>query len=293
MTRTIWLASYPKSGNTWLRMMLANLGTASPVDINDPALWHDLASSRAQFDDVLLIDSGLLTHDELDHFRSLLYEEMASAGRDAHDLRRDPGVRFVKVHDAYRRTATGRPLLAGRRGADGAILVLRDPRDVAVSLAHHLGADVDAAIAFLNDPDCELDGRTDRADRQLRQRLLDWSGFVASWLDQEDLPVHPVRYEDFHADAAGALAGLLAFAGNGATPEQIERAAQFAEFSRLKSQERRKGFAEAPTQGVPRPFFRRGEAGVWRSELAPDQVARIEARHAPMMLRLGYALSSV
>ena len=48
-----------------------------------------------------------------------------------------PPVRFVKVHDAYTLTPKGEPLLAGRRGADGAIVIVRDPRDVAPSLANH------------------------------------------------------------------------------------------------------------------------------------------------------------
>ncbi len=66
MTRTIWLASYPKSGNTWLRMLLANLAAkdGEPADINNPPECKEIASARGPFDYISLIDSGLLTHDE-------------------------------------------------------------------------------------------------------------------------------------------------------------------------------------------------------------------------------------
>ena len=118
MTRTIWLASYPKSGNTWFRMLVANLAAkdGKPADINDLPERGGIASARAPFDYLLLIDSGLLTHDEIDCLRPHVYEELArGAEDDEYDARQDaPPVRFVKVHDAYTLTPRGGALLADR-----------------------------------------------------------------------------------------------------------------------------------------------------------------------------------
>ena len=52
MTRTIWLASYPKSGNTWFRMLVANLSAkdGNPVDINQLPERGGIASARGPFD---------------------------------------------------------------------------------------------------------------------------------------------------------------------------------------------------------------------------------------------------
>ncbi len=88
--RTIWLASYPKSGNTWLRLLLANLSATRPADINGLSEQAGIASARGPFDRLLLIDSGLLTHDEIDCLRPRVYEEMA---RDALDKTGEAGVR--------------------------------------------------------------------------------------------------------------------------------------------------------------------------------------------------------
>ena len=133
--RTVWLASYPKSGNTWLRMLIANLSAKDdkPVDINDLAERGGIASAREPFDHLLLIESGLLTHDETDNFRPRVYEELARGAEDDEYDAPDaaPAVRFVKVHDAYTLTPIGEPLLGGLRGAGGAIVIVRDPRDVA------------------------------------------------------------------------------------------------------------------------------------------------------------------
>lgn len=296
MMRTVWLASYPKSGNTWFRMLVANLSAkdGKPVDINDLPERGGIASARGPFDHLLLIESGLLTHDEIDALRPRVYEELAHGAQDDEYEKTEeaPPVRFVKVHDAYTLTPKGEPLLAGRRGADGAIVIVRDPRDVAPSLANHNHSSLDAAIAFLNDKNAGFCMRTMRQHNQLRQQLPGWSGHIASWLDQTDIPVHLIRYEDMQADTFGALSRALTFAGRQASDDEMRRAVAFADFAQLQGQERDKGFREAPRPQAG-SFFRRGQAGAWRDELTAEQVQRIETEHATMMRRLGYELSSV
>lgn len=296
MTRTIWLASYPKSGNTWLRMLIANLSAKDeqPIDINALPERGGIASARGPFDYLTLIDSGLLTHDEIDCLRPRVYEELASGTQD--DEYDEPAdalpVRFVKVHDAYTPTPSGEPLLAGARGADAAIVIVRDPRDVAPSLANHNAFGIDEAVTFMSNVNAGFCARTDRLHNQLRQQLPGWSGHIASWLDQSDVPVQLVRYEDMHADAAATLRRVLDFSGRPASEEQIRRAVAFADFAQLRQQEQSKGFREAPRSHTAGNFFRRGTAGGWRGELTPEQAARLEASHAAMMRRLGYELSS-
>jgi aryl sulfotransferase len=295
VTRTVWLASYPKSGNTWFRLLAANLSAkeGKPVDINELRARSGIASARAPFDHLLLIDSGLLTHDEADVLRPRLYEELARGeDDDEYDVPQAAApVRFVKVHDAYTLTPKGEPLLAGRRGADAAIVIVRDPRDVAPSLANHNDSSIDEAIAFMSQRQAAFAGGTKGQSNQLRQKLPGWSAHVASWLDQGDLPVHLLRYEDLAADAAGAFKRALAFAGQAATDAEIAGAVECAAFAEIQEQERAKGFREAPRWRAMQ-FFRRGEAGGWRDELTPAQVARIEAEHGPMMLRLNYVLAA-
>ena len=74
------------------------------------------------------------------------------------------------MHDAYTLTPKGEPLLAGRRGADGAIFIVRDPRDVAPSLANHNRAGIDDAITLMNDPQAVYCAKPGRLHDQLRQR---------------------------------------------------------------------------------------------------------------------------
>ena len=80
MNPIVWLASFPKSGNTWFRLLIANLlnETREPIDINRIPDLGEMASARAPFDHITLLDSGLLTHDEADALRAAVYEVEAA-----------------------------------------------------------------------------------------------------------------------------------------------------------------------------------------------------------------------
>src|SRR4051794_7170262 len=102
MTQIVWLASYPRSGNTWLRVFLSNLAAPDDTvaDINNLAVSGS-ASDRAPVDDALGVESSDLAAEEIDCLRPAAYRVMAAHG----DIQP-----IVKVHDVYRFTSRGEPL---------------------------------------------------------------------------------------------------------------------------------------------------------------------------------------
>ena len=276
----VWLASFPKSGNTWFRIFLANLaaGENGPADINNLDERGGIASSRHEFEAATLLDSGFVSHDDIDELRREIYARAHAACQEQ---------RWIKVHDAYTLTPSGLPMF----GVPGTrvVYLVRDPRDVAISLSHHNSITIDQAIKLMIEPEGALCASRKGLAPQLRQKLMGWSGHVASWLDQPDLPVMFLRYEDSRADPTKKFAAALAFVGRAVAPDDIARAIRHADFSELQRQESEKGFAERRSRTAP--FFRSGRPGGWCETLSPEQVARIEAAHGPMMARLGYALS--
>lgn len=292
MRPTVWLTSYPKSGNTWFRALLSNLDPAreKPAAINALDSTDSIASARGRFDNHLLVESGLLTFDEIDDLRPAFYRYLAAdTYEDPFDPESKYPVRFVKTHDAYTHTRRGEPIMGGAAAAAGALLFVRDPRDVAPSLANHQNCTIDQAIEMMGDPAFSFCAQTRVLASQLRQRLLGWGGYAASWLDQNDVPVHLVRYEDMHSTPVPTLRAALDFAGWPVEDAIIARAFAFAAMDELQRQEAGTGFGEAPRRkdGSSR-FFRRGVAGGWRDELTRAQVVRIEQDQAAMMERLGY-----
>lgn len=272
----LWLASYPKSGNTWLRLALASLAEGgAPPAFGEALGFAARASGRAAFDRLLDIDSADLTADEIEQLRPRLYEAEARRSRA-------PIVR--KVHDAWTLTGAGEPLFPPALTL-AAIYIVRDPRDVAVSFAHFSEQDLDWTIAEMGRPDRALTAGARRGGPQLRERLLTWSGHVRSWLDA---PVKPLllRYEDMLAHPEAALAQAARHLGRDAPADAVARAAAATRFKALQATEERDGFAERPT--TARRFFRSGIAGGWREALSVAQAARIEADHGEMMAELGY-----
>lgn len=295
MRPIVWLASYPKSGNTWLRLLLANLGRDEPVSINAIHSEGGTASGRRRFDETFLFASGLLSHAESDRLRPALYRDLAQRDEQPGDPEQAgtsllSGLRFIKTHDAWTRTDAGEPLLGGAAAAQLAVLIVRDPRDLAASLANHNSQSLDEAIAAMARTDSAVAGADDRQSLQLRQQLGGWSGFCGSWLDQRDVPVILLRYEDMLADTLGELRRVLGALDMVVDPALLERAVELSDFAGLQAQEEQSGFREAPVRLGEGRFFRSGRAGGWRKELTPAQAARIEADHGAMMRRCGYRL---
>ena len=274
----VWLASYPKSGNTWFRLLLSNWrrNGDSPADIN--ALVNDGEDllQRESFDGATLLCGGLLRPPERDRLRPAVNRYLAGQAETA---------RFIKVHDAYTRNGDGDPVL-GRDVARAVLYFIRDPRDVAVSFAAHTGVSTAEAVRAMLDPKTELAGDLSRQWRQFPQRLLSWSGHVNSWTRQRDLPVHIVRYEDLLAHTEEVFARALDFLGEPRDPDRLARAVRHSCLAEAQRQELRQGFRERLSPDVP--FFRQGRSGGWRTALSTDLADRIESSCSLVMLRYGY-----
>jgi hypothetical protein len=276
MSAIWWLASYPKSGNTWLRVFLASLVSGRAADINALPFLGSMAGERVRFDDALGIAGADLSIEQQTNLLPRAYEVWAAEAERP---------LYCKAHDAYHLTPAGEPVFP-TAATRGAIYVARDPRAVAVSLAHFTARPVDRVIEWMDDPNHSFSHSTVRLYTLMRQRMLRWSEHVDSWLGAP-FPVHLLRYEDMQADPHAAFAAAAAFLGLPHGSAQIATAIEAASFSRLQALESEAGFfTEKPRWAAT--FFREGRTDGWRRELTPEQAARIVAAHGPVMRRLGY-----
>ena len=280
LRRIWWIASYPKSGNTWLRVLLANYlrNEGGPIDIN--SLEASVASAREAFDEHVGVEASDLTLEEIDRLRPVAYREVA---------RRAIGPVYMKVHDAYCRV----PAVGAMFPPDvtaGVIYLIRNPLDVAVSFAHHAAVPFETAVGWMNDPDCSMAADPAEIGTQLRQRLLTWSGHVNSWTQDLDAPVLVVRYEDLLQDTFAAFSAVVRFLQLDLDPSRVSRAVTASAFETLSQQERLSGFVERmPVSGT---FFRRGIAGAWRDELPSGLADKVIRDHALVMRQFGYLPAS-
>ncbi|MBS0591705.1 MAG: sulfotransferase domain-containing protein [Proteobacteria bacterium] len=272
MGNIVWLASYPKSGNTWLRAFLANLiaNRAEPVPLAELPNYGRLEADPELYSRLAGRPSTELDFAQLCALRPQVHAAIAAAA---------PRTVFVKTH-CMAGAMDGVPLLTPQVSA-GAICVVRNPLDVVISMAHHFGIDLDAAIAYLNDEN----SATENSELFVTEFLGSWSQHVKSWADMESERILILRYEDLIDKPAKGFGKVARLIGTD-DRARIERAIRHADFRALSAMEQRDGFVEVPIKG--KRFFRAGRSHQWREKLSRDQVARIVAAHREQMQRFGY-----
>lgn len=264
-----WLASYPKSGNTWVRAFLSSL-MFGRSDINHlMGVTGDLAPQWYQASTVVPL-GDLGPGDEF----VLRPAAMANA---LHLINWRPCI--LKTHNANL-DVDGVPMIPPKLTA-GAIYIIRDPRDVAVSMAEHFGVPIEESVDML----CRAEWVI--SVEHLHHVTSDWSSHVRSWTKDRSYRVGVVRYEDLVDSSVEKLSGIAKYMG---IEGDCEHAAGRCRFSALQAQEKISGFKERKNQEA---FFARGTYGGWRDLLPAELAAKIEEHHGEVMQKHGYTTTSL
>lgn len=269
LRRIIWLASFPKSGNTWTRIFLAHyfMPPGEAPDINNLKRFTT-ADVRQDFFDRAAGKP----------FRGTGVDEWLAVRQQALRLiaASKAGHHFVKTHCQV--LQAGNTHVIDPQVTAAAVYILRNPFDVAPSLARHLGLDIDGAIARM----CHEEA-TNVTETGIYETIGRWDRHIESWLGAPGLARHVMRYEDMSADPETAFRDLLGFLGAPVKDGQLRRAIRAASFDQLRKQEKAKGFIERPPQ--MEAFFAKGQAGAWREDLTPAQVAQLRKAFLPTLQR--------
>lgn len=273
MERKIWwIASFPKSGNTFARMFVNAYVTKFPLNINANFQYATTDQNYQMFQQVSAKPLCELEPIEL------VYLRPAAILQYVHSI--EPRDACFKTHNANIEI-DGIPLIP-KRLTKQAVYLVRDPRDIAISYAKHSGKTIDKTIEIMG-----TNNHVGHRDYGLQDVVMSWSSHVDSWR-RAKFPVTWIRYEDLLTDTESTFRRLLKGIG---FREIDEDALQFAlketKFENLKRQEQSIGFREAKHDR----FFRAGTSGQWRSVLTREQIQRIEHNHRHTMLAMGYQLS--
>lgn len=258
-----WLASYPKSGNTWARLLWSAYRGNGLVDINGGLTPGDLNLTAYQGASVLPLQR--FSPRMLTMFRYAALLNLIAMRPDKplvvkthYANAEDMGIRYIPPRLTHR-----------------AVYVVRDPRDVAPSLARHVGKTLDGAIEFMRNPAANL-----QQDTHLTHFVSSWSNHVRSW-GASDPETTLIRYEDMKRDPHDALERMLVTFNVEPNAGRIDRAVQACELSKLQEQERESGFAEGSSKAGA--FF-----GATKEKLSESQRREVENDHGEMMAAMGY-----
>jgi Sulfotransferase domain len=274
----VWIASYPKSGNTWMRVYLHELMRIMrglPQAENE---LHELDKSSTY--EARLF--GL--------FEEFLHKPLASATPaevnavrpkvQAAIVERASGIALVKTHNVMGQIA-GTPVIDLRVSA-GTIYIVRDPRDIAVSLADQLGGSIDKAIDIM----ATSAFRTANTAEAAYEIWGSWSEHTYGWTVRPHEAVIVVRYEDMADKAEETFSAVAAHLGQEPTIEQIKEAIALSSFDKMRELELASDFRERPD--TAERFFREGKAGAWRDKMTPQQAQRVVDEHGEQMQKFGY-----
>jgi hypothetical protein len=273
MGKIIWLASYPKSGNTWMRAFLHNL-------LRDPPEGYDInkITDFSFSDSTIHIFKPFLTKPWTEWTVGDIANTRWQAQRYVCMRQLDDS--FVKTHNALIEYM-GKPIIYPEFTA-GSIYIIRNPLDVVISLAHHYAVDMDEAVEIINRPD----NGTRNTDQMVYEIHRSWELHVASWTMHAVPGMLTVRYEDMLEKPRQTFGKVAKFLGLKPTPDRLMRAIKNSSFEKLRGQEDKSGFQERPPKAEK--FFRAGKAGQWKNVLTQDQVDRIVAVNKEQMKRFGY-----
>lgn len=275
--KIVWLASYPKSGNTWFRVFLENALAPPGISkgINQLEI-SKMASSRFLIDHLLGVSSSELTNYETEELRPKVYRRLAEQSDD---------LQFLKVHDAWKRVSSGAALFP-EDITKGVIYFIRNPLDVAISFAHHASKKIDSTIEDMNNASFSFCNNPRKTNQQVKQVMSDWSTHVISWIDNSGLPVYVIRYEDMLKDTFTTFRNALVFLDIHIKDDKLEVAIKASNFDSLQGMELVEGFKEKPI--YLKSFFREGKSGAWRNSLNQSQIDTLIQKHHKLMQRFNY-----
>lgn len=273
MGAIIWLASYPKSGNTWLRAFLFNLmrNPPQPASINELDSFCIGESAGAWYAHRAGHPIGTMEMPAIMGLRPQVHRDFTRAFPDSV---------FVKTHNFLGECCD--VALHTMDVTAGAIYVVRNPLDVVISMTDHFGVDLDTAIDRLADPKAA----TQTTDAHAAEFHSDWSTHVKSWTGAPNPGLHIMRYEDMLDRPNRSFRALASFLELNPPNDRLRKAIKFSSFETLKAQEKLQSFKER--SAFSQAFFRSGSKHQWRNLLSAAQIDRIVAAHGEQMARFNY-----
>ena len=259
-----WIASYPKSGNTWVRSFLSNY-----LSDNDDFNFKELK--------------------KINKFpREHLFKELNVNKNDFGDIARNwiPMQAFINLKNeiTYLKTHNAMMTINNWRFTDtdntnGFIYLVRDPRDVLLSYSSHTSLSLEETFEVMI-------GDFSRSSQD-GAIMSSWSMHYNSWKNSNFEKII-IKYEDLIENTENCFNKIVSFLNKlNKLPidnKKIQKSILNTSFDKLKKLEENEGFVEAHKN----KFFRKGKIGDWKKSLDPKIAKKIEEKFNPEMKELGY-----
>lgn len=265
----IWLASYPKSGNTWVRLFLLSYLQDGKKSFGFGDLAKFISSEASN---KLFLNTGLKEPMDIKD----IYKNRCEVHRTISN--NTPKFRILKTHLAKYKYMNFKTI--NEDVTFKSIYIVRNPFDVCISMASFFKISIDDAISGLLDHNAYLDFDND----QVHQFLGSWELHIKSWAMAKDSPVLIVRYEDMHTDSESTFRKILNFLEIEIKQQQLLDTISTVSFEKMSNKEDIEGFPERPSSTTK--FFRKGTPFQFRDIMSQSQMLRLQKPLAPILSSL-------
>ena len=277
-TKIIWISSYPKSGNTWMRYLISNY-FFNKTEVFDERIINNIRSFPK--------DTFFYPFIEKEEIISNIYATPPYWIKAQENIKTSTGNMFLKTHNSM--CKLNNYSFTNEDLTSAVIHIIRDPRDIAVSYSNFTGETLDRNIKFMTSKN--LVHRIDRhRSNYVPEFTGSWKFNYNSW--KKSLPNTPkiiIRYEDLlnntyreFEKVINFLSIILNFRPD---PNQIKLSINLSNFKTLQNYEKNKGFFESSKHGI---FFKKGKAGQWKNKLNDRQITLLEKTFYEEMKELKY-----
>ena len=277
--KIIFIASYPKSGNTWLRSIISALvysmeGKFILDDLKNVPLFSQFSNFK-KIDGLHYQTNGNLNYNWISNNWIKAQKQINTVSKK---------VVFFKTHSV--RGIVNKKFFTDESSCLGFIYIIRDPRDVVVSLSKHMGININMAIKEML-----FNTRRMTSIHKVNELVATWKDNVDSWMQFKSVPKLVIKYENMINDTDKGIFQIAEFLNNIGnlnlkTDKDFLRSVKLStNFKKLQLLEKHQKFSEATSHSR---FFRKGISGGWKQILTNKQAKQIEDKLSIPMKHLSY-----
>jgi len=277
----IWISSYPKSGNTWVRALLSSYFYSK-----DGNFHFDLLEQIKEFPK----HSDYLNEISVNRNLAEIAKEWIPAQRKL-NLKHNNSPFFLKTHSAICNVEGSD--FTDKENTLGAIYVVRDPRNVILSLSNHFDYSIEKSLEMICNKKQIITNPTKKNRYFGFTVVSDWQNHYRTWKSCKLVEVKIVKYEDLILSPKNTFISILNFINKfmqvDIDEDRIKNVLMSTEFSKLQQSENKYGFKESSNMsGFNKKFFNLGPKNDWKNLLKKEIKEKIENHFKEEMKELGY-----
>ena len=280
-----WIASYPKSGNTWLRALISAYYYSK-----DGVFNQNILKNIGQFPEKKYLTGFNHNPNEVGDTAKFWIKAQEK-------INEDKKIRFFKTHNVFGKV-NGYDF-TNKQNSAGCIYVVRDPRNVITSLKNHYEMNYETSLKWMtNSKNYIYDIRNVKEDGYSDfQFISSWNMNYKSWRVQKKIPIKIIQYEDLLKETYVVFKDIIEFINKtlnikeAINKDKLENSVNSTNFNKLKNEEKKNGFVEAvPSKKNEKkiPFFNLGPDNDWRKILDKDQQSNLTKIFKEDLIELGY-----